>query len=348
MLALDLAFRGGATVLLLLLAALLLRDGRGVAANLGAAFAAGAAAYAQSSAAAAADWPLAVRAPLLALSTGNVVVFWLFARALFDDTFSLRPWHLALWLALAAASLVNCTVLVPAQVATSVTPALAVTSLSFVALALWQAVTSWSADLVERRRRLRLLVTVTAAGYGALATLLQLSLGSEAPTQAVSTLSGMLLTAVVIVIAGAMTSLDAGDLLAAVRTEPATAPEAPNAEDRRLIAALERLMAQERVYRQEGLTIGALAGRLGIPEYRLRRLINQTLGHRNFNTFLNALRIAEAKAALADPAQAEVPVTTIALDAGFQSLGPFNRAFKAVTGLTPSEYRRTNLATART
>lgn len=31
---------------------------------------------------------------------------------------------------------------------------------------------------------------------------------------------------------------------------------------------------------------------------------------------------------------------TIALDAGFQSIGPFNRAFKADTGMTPTEYRR--------
>jgi AraC-like DNA-binding protein len=74
----------------------------------------------------------------------------------------------------------------------------------------------------------------------------------------------------------------------------------------------------------------------------LRRLINQQLGYRNFNVFLNDHRIQEAKAALADPTQAEVPVITIAMDAGFQSLGPFNRAFKATTGVTPSEYRRLN------
>ena len=64
----------------------------------------------------------------------------------------------------------------------------------------------------------------------------------------------------------------------------------------------------------------------------MRRLINQRLGYRNFNVFLNNHRIEEAKAALADPGQAEVPVITIAMDAGFQSLGPFNRAFKATTG----------------
>ena len=61
-----------------------------------------------------------------------------------------------------------------------------------------------------------------------------------------------------------------------------------------------------------------------------------------FNVFLNNHRIEEAKAALADPSQAEVPVITIAMDAGFQSLGPFNRAFKATTGVTPTEYRRLN------
>ena len=35
---------------------------------------------------------------------------------------------------------------------------------------------------------------------------------------------------------------------------------------------------------------------------------------------------------------------TIALDAGFQSIGPFNRAFKIETGMTPSEFRRVRLA----
>ena len=45
-------------------------------------------------------------------------------------------------------------------------------------------------------------------------------------------------------------------------------------------------------------------------------------------------------AALADRSQAEVPIVTIALDAGFQSLGPFNRAFKAHAGMTPTDFRR--------
>jgi AraC-like DNA-binding protein len=109
---------------------------------------------------------------------------------------------------------------------------------------------------------------------------------------------------------------------------------------------LEQLMVIERAYRREGLTIGSLSAELGVPEYRLRQLINEGLAHRNFNAFLNRYRIEEAKAALADPEQKEVPVLTIAMDAGFQSVGPFNRAFRAATELTPTEFRR--LAVAKT
>jgi AraC-like DNA-binding protein len=111
-------------------------------------------------------------------------------------------------------------------------------------------------------------------------------------------------------------------------------------EERALLDRLRRLMEEERVYREEGLGVAALAARLSLPEYRLRRLINQRLGHRNFTSFINGYRLAETMAALADPTQAQVPILTIALDAGFQSIGPFNRAFKAQTGVTPTDYRR--------
>jgi AraC-like DNA-binding protein len=98
-------------------------------------------------------------------------------------------------------------------------------------------------------------------------------------------------------------------------------------------------MQKDRPYRDEGLSVSSLALKLKLSEHLLRRLINQQLGHRNFNAFVNQWRLAEAKAALADPAQSATPISTIALDAGFGSLGPFNRAFKADTGLTPTEYR---------
>jgi AraC-like DNA-binding protein len=121
-------------------------------------------------------------------------------------------------------------------------------------------------------------------------------------------------------------------------------PASPDAVAPALLRRLDRLMSVERIYRQEGLTIAMLAAKLEVPQHRLRQAINEGLGHRNFNAFLNRYRIDEAKAALADASQRDVPVLTIAMDAGFQSIGPFNRAFKADTGTTPTEFRRDALA----
>jgi len=121
------------------------------------------------------------------------------------------------------------------------------------------------------------------------------------------------------------------------------APPTVDPDYPKLAKRLDQLMTQERIYREDGLLIAALAQKMDIQEYRLRRLINQHLGYRNFNAYLNSYRIEDARLALADPTQRRVPILTIALDAGFSSLGPFNRAFKDACGLTPSEFRRQEL-----
>jgi AraC-like DNA-binding protein len=45
-----------------------------------------------------------------------------------------------------------------------------------------------------------------------------------------------------------------------------------------------------------------------------------------------------------NPEHGLTPVSGLAYDLGYASLGPFNRAFKEVTGQTPTEYRRAVLA----
>ncbi|HYI26356.1 MAG TPA: helix-turn-helix domain-containing protein [Bradyrhizobium sp.] len=343
----DLALVAATTTLLVLLAALLLRDFRGVAAGrLAAAFALGSAAHALTATTGFAAPVTPWHAILIAVSTANAVVFWMFARALFDDAFQLRRWHVVPWAAVATLSLVNCLVLAPAHLLDPRILAIVMTavSLAFVALAVGQTIASWSADLVEDRRRLRVFVVVATAIYAAVNAGLQLVVSGNGAPEIVTTAHNAILAAVVIAIACSLMRIR-GETIFPVAEVPrmAAAPaNEPGAADPKLLDALMRLMADERIYRHDGITIGTLATKLAVPEYRLRRLINQQLGYRNFNVFLNNHRIEEAKAALADPSQAEVPVITIAMDAGFQSLGPFNRAFKAITGVTPSEYRRLN------
>lgn len=347
----DIALRGATVALLLVLAASLFRGfGSVLAGRLAAAFALGSAAYAVTYSFGAASPVSIAHAPLIALSTGNVVVFWLFTRALFDEAFRLRWWHALAWAAVAAFSFVNCMWIAPASGARVSIIAINLIALGFIALAVTQTVASWSSDLVERRRGVRVFIVGAAALYGGLNAVLQIAMSGSGSAEIANTVNLAVLAGVVVAICVAMLRVDGVDLFPVApevaATTGAAAVKESSAADQKLIDALMRLMADERIYRHDNVTIGTLATRLGIPEYRLRRLINQRLGYRNFNVFLNEHRIAEAKAALADPSQAEVPVITIAMDAGFQSLGPFNRAFKATTGVTPTEYRRLKVTTA--
>jgi AraC-like DNA-binding protein len=344
----DLALRAAAIAILLVLAASLLRDVRqSVAGRLGVAFALGSVAHAAASGIGAALPVSAWHAPVIALSTGNVVVFWLFTCAMFDDTFRLRPWHGLVWLAVAAFSFVNCMWIAPGGHARLSIVAVNLLALGFIGLAMAQMAASWSADLVEGRRRLRVFIVSAAALYGGVNAVTQIWTPQGDAAVVATVANAAMFTLIVAAISVAMMQVAPADLFPAPGEATASAPlPTQEAADQRLLDALMRLMADERIYRHDNVTIGTLATRLAIPEYRLRRLINQRLGYRNFNVFVNEHRIAEAKAALADPTQAEVPVITIAMDAGFQSLGPFNRAFKADTGVTPTEYRRLKASAA--
>ena len=155
--AFDFALRAATVALLLVLAASLYRDfGKIVAGRLAVAFALGSAVHAAISGIGSVSGVPLSHAPLIALSTSNVVVFWLFCRALFDDAFSLRWWHALIWLAVAAFSFANCLWIAPAGHVRLSIFAINLVALGFIVLAVAQTIASWSGDLVEGRRRLRI------------------------------------------------------------------------------------------------------------------------------------------------------------------------------------------------
>lgn len=120
----------------------------------------------------------------------------------------------------------------------------------------------------------------------------------------------------------------------------ARASRKPVASDPRLEAQLIMLMRDKGLYAEADLRVADLARLTGEPEYKVTQCITGALGYPNFNQMVNGYRIEEAKRRLVDPALAHLPILTIALDCGFGSIGPFNRAFKADTGMTPQEFRR--------
>lgn len=360
--AIDLGLRGATSgVFLLIVLVALLRRASGQQALLGIAMSAGGVFYAIATAP---NVPKTAWWWTLPILSAQPAVFWLWAHAAFDDDFVLRRWHGAVWLAIVAFGFAITLGWAhwPA-LAGAGGRVLALTALVLALAAAVQTVKTWRADLVARRRRLRLamlainvmlIAVVAAAGFAAIPVAVPGAPGS------LPTALGLFMVAMLAGLGtfGAPASGPVNDATAAIASGAAS-PQAPAADraakgqvavdsriavDPILLRRLDHLMTVERTYRQEGLAIGALAARLAVPEHRLRQAINEGLGYRNFNAFLNRYRIADARLALADATQREVPVLTIAMDAGFQSIGPFNRAFKAETGLTPTEFRREALS----
>lgn len=118
---------------------------------------------------------------------------------------------------------------------------------------------------------------------------------------------------------------------------PAPVLPPPDPRTAEQLGRLQRALVDQRLHRQEGLTLAGLASQLGLPEATLRSLINQRLGFRNFNDFLHHHRLQDAAQRLAQVD--DLPILSIALDCGYGSIGPFNRAFKQRLGMTPSDYR---------
>jgi len=314
---------------------------------LGAAAIAAVASFVVTSAAGAEAWLGSLIYPLTALCVAKAALFWLFARGLFADRFRLRGTHLALigfttaygvWQQLAYAPRAH------AGLATSAERLAAAGFeswvMALVVLTLAEAYRGLAADLVERRRRMRILVVAGGSAFLAAAVIVQaynLVQGTSTPRLLVVANLALITTA------GLAALWNLVQLRAAswLDPEPAVArPSGLGALERRVLESLRREIADARVYREEGLTIGALAARLKTREQLLRRVINQGLGYRNFNDFLHSLRIREACERLRRPEDARLPVMSIALDVGYGSIGPFNRAFKERIGMTPTQFRQ--------
>ena len=268
---------------------------------------------------------------------------WLFARAIFE-----APWPRPLFLyaclitGLATWGVFLAGDSVSANIADAVGLVARVVSLLIVGHVVWLTLQGRPDDLVENRRAFRLFFVIVISLQVAAVLVVEILLGGGEPPRWLS------LTNIVVI-----ELLTLGLAVPLLRPNSDFFEPAQGSDTERLVQEASGLGAAERVYRQKlldlmddgyyretGLTIPMLAARLDYPEHQLRRLINGHLGYRNFTAFLNRYRIDEAKRQLADPDNARTPILTIALNLGYASLGPFNRAFKLQTGMTPSEYRR--------
>lgn len=278
--------------------------------------------------------------PLIQLGSQAAPLFlWIFAQLIFERRIDRRLLIIAVAVTLACWGNFIAAVHWTHRMPVTADIAQHVLSFALAAHAIWIAITERGDDLIERRRVFRMGFVIVVGVQTLAIVIVEVVLGYVTIPWLMLLQSGSTLIAVAAF--GAVLMSSNAELLFDAQ---AAAPPQPNLNpaENVLKQKLDAAMA-DGVYRETGLSIGVLASKLSVPEHRLRALINQRLGYRNFSDFLNSHRIADAQAWLSDPAKVALPVLTIAMDLGYGSLAPFNRAFRDTTGQTPTDWRRAAL-----
>lgn len=209
---------------------------------------------------------------------------------------------------------------------------------------LWVVIANWSDDLIATRRTLRAGL-LGIVGITVLWVTISLNTGHGSRTSLPIVVAVSALIAAYLLLKGRT-----GVLLGPTETRPVAceptcivADECPERQEK--VEALfddadlklQQVM-EAGFYRTERLTLKMLSDKIDLPEYKCRALINQKLGYRNFNDYINQLRIAEAGERLIR--EPETPILNIALDVGYRTLSSFNRAFKEIFEQPPTAYRQ--------
>ena len=111
-----------------------------------------------------------------------------------------------------------------------------------------------------------------------------------------------------------------------------------NDKERVLALNFENLLMLQKVYQEPGYSRSDMARELGTSESVVTKLVKAKFG-KSLPQLLNEKRVGEACELLR---QTDVSISEIAWQAGFNSLPSFNRVFKDIMGMSPSEYRDSN------
>ncbi|WP_353642304.1 helix-turn-helix domain-containing protein [Mesorhizobium sp. WSM2239] len=276
---------------------------------------------------------------LVLLAVLTPVFFWWFGIALFRDSFEWRHIYfvpLLLLLAFYGLRQGGGTYLVAGALLHQATVVLLLIHVFSL------AVLDFRNDLVDARRRFRLTIALILPLVGmAIASVETYALYGTLPVW-LGPLHALMLFALSFLFALSLTATKP-ELFALTAEAPQPRSDLLTSAELIELKRLKSAVGSGACFEPE-MSLGALASKIAIPEHRLRRLIGKGLGYRNFAAFLNAHRIEEAKRRLADPVRSREQIVSIAFGVGYASLAPFNRAFRQLTGKTPSEYRSQKLS----
>ena len=347
MLLLDAIIRFSAVALLILLTALAYRDARQSKPALFAGFLSlSAAALLMGTPHPELQLPLIPHTIVRFLDIPSVVFAWWFGRSLFEDDFRLGKFEWTVMIVL----IIPITLFRLDELGfiASLPPWLIFlssgTSIVLMSHLIVVTLNGRHDDMIESRRKVRIYFLLALALATIIILISERVLWQQYPIE-VNTLRA----AITLMLALWGTYWMLGFQVEKLSFEPAGIKEKPSTDansnsidprDAQLYSDLIEQMNVHHIYTEPGLSITALAAKLNAPEHHLRALINQGLGYRNFSGFINHYRIESVKASMQDINHARTPILTLAMNVGFNSLAPFNRAFLKETQLTPTEFRR--------
>jgi AraC-like DNA-binding protein len=100
---------------------------------------------------------------------------------------------------------------------------------------------------------------------------------------------------------------------------------------------LDDFMKEKKPWLDPELTLSSLSGQVKLNTSQLSYLINNGFD-KNFNDYVNQYRVNAVKQKMKTAEFQHLSLLGIAFESGFNSKATFNRAFKKLTGLAPSEF----------
>ncbi len=122
---------------------------------------------------------------------------------------------------------------------------------------------------------------------------------------------------------------------------PDKKPESDPKEYQREAEKIETLFVNHTAFTNPDLTLAEVAKDVGLSSHVVSQVINSHFGV-NFKEYVNRYRVEEIKNRLRNPEFSHLSIFGIAMDCGFNSKATFNRVFKAMTGLSPTEFKSQN------
>jgi AraC-like DNA-binding protein len=102
---------------------------------------------------------------------------------------------------------------------------------------------------------------------------------------------------------------------------------------------LNRAMEKDAMYLNPNCNLALLSQHTGLPAKTISAVLNQHL-KKSFNEYVNGYRVEAFQKKILEPGQEHFTITGIAFDCGFNSQATFQRTFKDVTGMSPTEWRK--------